>query len=403
MPTFAYEARESGGKKKRGSIEANTKAAALSELKKQGVFVFAIKEVKKGVLQQEITFGSPVKNQDFVVFIRQLATLIRSGIGIVDSIHILSQQSESKALRKTLGEVEADIRQGIQLSEACAKYPKIFKPLFLNMVRAGEASGNMEIVLDRLAVFFEKSHYTREKIKSAMTYPIVMLVLSVAVTIFLLTNIVPTFVGMFKGLNAQLPKITVLTLSLSNSIVHTWYLYLLSLIILVAGFRIFVTTSRGRSIVDYGKLKMPIFGKLIQKGALARMNRTLSTLFASSVPILQALTIVEGVVDNKIISNAISEAKESLRNGRRLSEPLKKSWVFPPLVTHMIAIGEETGSLDLMLEKIADFYEAEVENMVDKVKSLIEPLMIVFLSVIIGTIVSSIMIPMFDMYSHIHQ
>lgn len=401
MPIFAYEARERGGKRQKGTLEASTRVTAIAELKKQGLLVLQVTEQKQSVLQKDIHIGRPVKNQDFVIFLRQFATLIRAGVGLVESIHTLAEQTENKQFRKALDEIEADIRSGIQLSEAAAKHRKIFEPLFLSMVKAGEISGNMEVVLERLAVFYEKSHYTKEKVKSAMMYPLVMLVLAVGVTIYLLTNVVPTFVGMFKSLNAELPAITKLVLSVSESLTGLWYIYLSALVLVIIGFRIFVTSTHGRKIMDYAKLKMPLFGKLFQKSSLARMSRTLSTLFSSSVPILQALTIVEEVVDNQVIGKAIGEARDSLRQGRPLSEPLRSSWVFPPLVTRMIAIGEETGSLETMLDKIADFYEAEVDNMVDRIKALIEPIMIVVLAVLIGTIVMAIMIPMFDMYSHI--
>jgi type IV pilus assembly protein PilC len=402
MPTFLYEARERSGKLNKGKIDASSKGFAIALLKKEGLIVSSIKEEKKTVLDMEIQIGRPVKFQHIVIFLRQFATLIRAGVTIVESIRILSMQSESKHLRKILVEIEGELRQGIPLSEACARHKKVFEPLFLSMVRAGEASGQMELVLDRLAMFYEKSHYTREKIKSAMTYPITILILAVGVTIYLLTNIVPTFVGMFAGFGAELPAITKFVMALSDSLINTWYLYLLGFIATFVAYKIFVNTPYGRYYVDYAKIRMPIFGKLIQKGSIARMSRTLSTLFSSSVPILQALTIVEDVVGNKVIGEAIRKSQENLRQGRPLSEPLKKSWVFPPLVSQMIAVGEETGLLEGMLEKVADFYEKEVEAMVDSMKSLIEPIMIVFLAGIVGTIVMSIMIPMFDIFSKVH-
>lgn len=401
MATFAYEARERDGKKQKGMIEAATQNAAITELKKRGLIVLRVKEEKKTVLQMEIQIGKPVKPQEFVVFLRQFATLIRAGVGLVEAVHTLAAQTEKKQFRKVLEEIEADIRNGIQLSEAASRHPKVFEPLFISMVRAGEASGSMEIIFDRLAFFYEKSYYTKEKVKSAMAYPLVMLVLAIGVTVYLLTNVVPTFVGMFQSLNAELPAITKLVLNVSNSITYTWYIYIISGVILWVIFRIFATTEYGRKFLDYAKLKMPVFGRLFQKSSLARMSRTLSTLFASSVPILQALSIVEEVVDNKVIGDTLANARDSLRQGQPLSEPLKGSWVFPPLVTRMISIGEETGALETMLDKIADFYEAEVDNQVDKIKALIEPIMIVILAVLIGTIVLAIMIPMFDMYSHI--
>lgn len=401
MTTFAYEARERGGKKKKGTITAATQSAAIAELKKRGLIVLAVKEEKKTILHKEITFGRPVKNRDFVVFLRQFATLIRAGVGLVDSLHTLAAQTENKQFRKALEDIKSDIRNGIQLSEAAAKHSKIFEPLFLSMVKAGEASGNMEVILERLALFYEKSHYTKEKVKSAMTYPLVLLVLAIGVTVYLLTSVVPIFVGMFQSLNAELPAITKFVLAVSNSLVHYWYIYTITMLLLSIFSLILVKMEYGQKVTSYLKLKVPIFGSLYQKGLLARMSRTLSTLFSSSVPILQALTIVEEVMHNQIIGKALADAKESLRQGRPLSEPLKESWVFPPLVTRMIAIGEETGALETMLDKVADFYEAEVENTVDKVKALIEPIMIVVLAVLIGTIVISIMVPMFEMYSHI--
>ncbi len=401
MPFFHYVARERTGKKIRGKIESPTQVAAIAELKKQGILVLSIKQEVKGLLDMEIQFGRPVKNRDFVIFLRQFATLIRSGIGIVDSIHILSQQSESKKLRKYLADVEMDLQQGIQFSEACAKFPKVFEPMFLSMVRAGEASGNMELVLERLATFYEKSYYTKEKIKSAMAYPITVGLLTVGVTAFLLAFIVPSFVGMFSGMGAELPAITQMVMEFSNSVTETWYLYILGLLSLLLILRVTVNTPYGRFYLDYVTLKLPIFGKLLQKGALARMSRTLATLFSSSVPVLQSLTIVEGVVGNKVIANALIESKEGLSQGKRLSEPFKKTWVIPPMVSHMIAVGEETGSLDAMLDKVADFYEREVDNSVDKLKSLIEPIMIVLLAGIVGTIVLAIMVPMLEIFGRV--
>jgi type IV pilus assembly protein PilC len=401
MPTFVYEARERTGRRTKGKIESSSKALAIVQLKKEGLIVASIEEEKKTILDMEIHLTRPVKFQHIVIFLRQFATLIRAGISIVEAIRILSMQSESKMLRRILGEVEGELRKGIQLSEACAKHKKVFEPLFVSMIRAGEASGQMEVVLDRLAAYYERSHYTREKIKSAMTYPITILILALGVLVYLLTSIVPVFVGMFASFGAELPPITKLVMALSQSVTETWYLYLIGLTVTIVIIRFVVNTSYGRFCVDYAKLKVPVFGKMMQKGVMARMSRTLSTLFSSSVPILQALAIVEDVVGNRVISQAIAQARENLKQGRPLSEPLKKSWVFPPLVSQMIAVGEETGSLDGMLEKVADFYEAEVERTVDQMKSLIEPVMIVFLAVIVGTIVMAIMVPMFDIFGKV--
>lgn len=401
MPLFSYEAVGVDGKKAKGKLEAAGKTQALAELKKRGLFVSKIREEKKSVLERELTWARPVKRKHFIVFLRQFSTLIKAGVGIAESIQILSIQSESKALRKALAEIGEDIQGGRQLSDACARHPRIFDTLYLSMVRAGEASGSMETVLDRMAGFYEKSHYTREKIKSALIYPVVMLVLTVGVTVYLLTNVVPMFVQMFKGFNAELPTITRNVMAVSDSLTEAWYMYVLTIVGIYAAYQITARTAGGRYWLDYAQLRFPVFGSLIQKGAIARLSRTMSTLFSSSVPVLEALAIVEHVADNKVIGHALMKSRDSLREGRPLSEPLKKEWVFPPLVSHMIAVGEETGALDSMLEKIAEFYEAEVENSVDRIKALIEPVMIVVLAVIIGGIVLSIMVPMFEIFNRI--
>lgn len=403
MPLFSYEAVGLDGMKAKGKITAASKPVALAELKQQGLYVSAIREEKQNVLKREWTLFRPVKSKDFIVFLRQLSTLIKAGVGIVESIHILAQQSESKRLRQVLLDIELEIQGGRQLSEACAKHPRIFDELYISMLKAAEASGSMETILDRMAGFYEKSHYTREKLKSAMIYPFTMLVLTVGVTLYLLTNVVPMFVQMFNGLHAELPAITKSVVAVSNSVIETWYMYALAVLGVYIALRLIFRTKRGRYWADYMKLRIPVFGKLLQKGALARLSRTMSTLFASSVPVLQALTIVENVADNRVIGQAIAKSRDSLREGRPLSEPLKQEKVFPPLVSHMIAIGEETGAMDGMLEKIAEFYEAEVENSVERIKALIEPVMIVVLAVIIGSIVLSIMVPMFEIFNRIDQ
>ncbi|BAU26987.1 type IV pilus assembly protein PilC [Aneurinibacillus soli] len=403
MPLFSYEAVGLDGVKTKGKLTAANKLLALAELKQQGLYVSVIREEKQGVLKREITLFRPVKSKDFIVFLRQLSTLIKAGVGIVESIHILAQQSESKRLRQVLLDIEIEIQGGRQLSEACAKHPRIFDELYISMLKAAEASGSMETILDRMAGFYEKSHYTREKLKSAMIYPLTMLGLTVGVTLYLLTNVVPMFVQMFNGLHAELPAITKSVVAVSNSMIETWYMYVLAILGLYIALRLIFRTKRGRYWADYMKLRIPVFGKLLQKGALARLSRTMSTLFASSVPVLQALTIVENVADNRVIGQAIAKSRDSLRAGRPLSEPLKQEKVFPPLVSHMIAIGEETGAMDGMLEKIAEFYEAEVENSVERIKALIEPVMIIVLAVIIGSIVLSIMVPMFEIFNRIDQ
>ena len=271
------------------------------------------------------------------------------------------------------------------------------------MVEAGEVGGNMDETLERLAVYFEKQHRTRQKVVSALAYPITVGVIAFGVVGFLLTSVVPTFASMFQGFGAELPAITLFVLGASDWMKVSWWLFVLLGLLLYGSLLMLKKNKQTRYYMDYVSLRMPIFGKLLQKAVIARMARTLSSLFSSSVPILQALSIVEKVVENEVLGSVLQVSRSALEKGESLTGPMKRHWIFPPLVTQMIAIGEQTGSLDLMLGKIADFYEAEVEAATDRIKSLIEPLMIVLLAGIVGTIVSSILVPMFKIFNQIGQ
>jgi type IV pilus assembly protein PilC len=403
MPQFKYEGRNIKGRRQTGTMTSPSKRDAIIKLRQKGIKVLDIQEVPQTLLNKEITFGNPVKLQDFVIYLRQFATLLRAGVSVVDSTRILASQTESKALKKALADIEEELRSGNPLSMAAAKHNRIFPPMFVNMVKAGEAGGNMDETLERLADHFEKVHRTRQKIVSALAYPVIVGIIAIGVVIFLLIAVVPTFVQMFADFHAELPAITKIVLKASEVMQVYWWLVVLAMIGLYVLFSILKKQKTTKYYIDYAMLRMPIFGKLLQKAVLARMSRTLSSLFSSSVPILQALAIVQNVVENEVIAKVIKESSESLERGQSLTEPLKKHWAFPPLVTQMIAIGEETGSLDTMLAKVADFYEAEVETATDRLKSLIEPIMIVFLAGIIGTIVTSIIVPMYEIFNHIQR
>lgn len=401
MPQFAYHVKTTGGKQLQGRLNSMDKSSAVEELRKRGLTVLSVEEIRKSVLSTEIYIGNPVKSIHFIIFCRQFSTLIRAGVTIVEATNILAAQTESKPLKKALVDVSSALLRGIPFSRAVQEHKRFSPPLFVSMIRAGEETGDLEGTLDRLALFFEKAHTTKEKIKSAMTYPAVVGLMSIASVIYLLQGVVPQFVTMFESFDTELPAITKIVLALSKSMSHQWYYWVISLVVLIVAYQIYKRTERGRYVLDYAKLRVPIFGKLAQKGAIAQMSRTLSSLYASSVPVLQSLTIVEEVVGNKVIGGYIRKSGESLRQGNSLSEPFKKAWVFPPLVTQMIAVGEETGSLDQMLAKIADFYEMDVDNTVDRLKSLIEPLLIVFLAGVVGLIVMAIILPMFTLYSSV--
>lgn len=400
MARFKYTGRDRKGKSQ-GFINASSRREAMQKLKMDGIRVLEMTEVPESILTKDISIGSPVKLEHMVIYLRQFSTLLKAGVSVVDSTKILAEQTESKALKKALLDIEQELREGKPLSESTAKHKKIFSPMFINMVRAGEAGGNMDETLERLAVHFEKQHSTRSKIKSALAYPIVVGILAIGVVIFMLVSVVPTFVDMFADFGGELPKITQFVLSASEFMQKFWWLVLIIVGIIIGAFVFIKQNKKTKYYLDYFMLRIPIFGKMIQKSVLAQMTRTLSSLFSSSVPILQAMSIVENIVGNEVIAKVIRQSRDALERGQSLTGPMRKHWAFPPLITQMIAIGEETGSLDAMLGKVADFYEKEVENSTDQLKSLIEPLMIVFLAGIVGVIVLAIMVPMFEIFNNV--
>lgn len=400
MARFKYEGRDRK-KIRTGVVVATSRRDAVERLRDEGIKVIDIREVQATALQKDITIGNPVKRDQFIMFLRQFSTLMRAGVTIVDAVRILSKQVDSKPLRKTLVEVDEELRKGNTLSDSLAKYPKIFEPLTINLVRAGEMSGNIDESLDRLATHYDKAYQTRQKVISAMTYPAVVGFLAIGVVIFLLSSIVPMFVDMFASFGGELPLITQFVMAGSDFVIGYWYILVLAVIVIAGSYWLMRKSEAGNMFLDKAVLKVPIFGNIMKKSALARLTRTLSSLFSSSVPILQAMTMTEKVVGNAVMSKVLLAARDSLERGGSLTEPMKNHWAFPPLIPHMISIGEQTGSLDHMLEKVAEFYEKEVEQETDRLKALIEPLMIVFLAVLVGTIVLAIMMPMFGMFENV--
>lgn len=402
MGRYKYTGRDQKGKKS-GIITASSKKDALIQLKKQEVRVIEILEMPETLMTKDITIGNPVKLQHLVIFLRQFATLLQAGVTVVDSTHILAEQTESKALGKALTEIEDELRDGNPLSEAFSRHKKIFEPMLINMLKAGEASGSLDETLEGLATHYEKQHITKQKIISALAYPMVVGVIAIGVVIFLLAAVVPTFVNKLTDFGGELPAITKFVIASSEFMQKFWYIIILFFVFIAITLAMLRRDKRSKYYLDYAILRVPIFGKMLQKAVLARMTRTLSSLFSSSVPILQALAIVEKVVENEVVARVIGESRRSLEKGTSLTDPMKRHWAFPPLVTQMIAIGEETGSLDSMLAKVADFYEKEVESATDRLKSLIEPLMIVMLAGLVGTIVTSILVPMFEIFNNVQN
>lgn len=403
MEMYKYVGRTESGAIKRGTIEGTSRRDVMNQLRAQGISPRELTETKPSIFNRDLNIGgNRVKAEDFVIYCRQFATLIRAGVTIVDATNILADQTESKALQKTLRQVESEIRSGIAFSDAVEKHPKVFPPLFSNMVRAGEMTGNLDDTLDRMASYFEKQHTLKKNVQSTMAYPAILTVLIIGVVIFLLIYIIPQFMGIYDQFGSELPAITQFIIGVSEVVQELWWLVLIILAIVI-GILIFLyrTNKPFHYWVNVMFLRMPIFGKLLQKTQIARMTRTLSSLFSSAVPILDALEIVAKVVENPVISKVVTDARTNLEEGGTLSEPLAEHWVFPPLVHQMTAIGEETGTLDYMLEKIADFYEEDVDRTVDTLKSLIEPLMIVLLAFVVGFIVLSVMVPMFQVFTEI--
>lgn len=403
MAYYKYVGRTRKGALKRGTIEGSSKNDVIQKLREKGISPREISETKPSLFNRDLSLGRMVvKNNHFVIYCRQFATLIRSGVSIVESTHILASQTESKGLKKVLNEVEHDVKAGMAFSSALEKHPKAFPILFVNMIRAGEMTGNLDNTLDRMAMYYEKQQALKKKVQSTLAYPIVLSILIIAVVIFMMVAIIPQFTVIYDQFGGDLPAITKLVLGISETIQKYWWmLIVLSIVLVVSFLMIYRKNKQFNYVVHVGMLKMPIFGKLLQKAAIARMTRTLSSLFISAVPILQALEIVSKVVNDPVISKVVLNARSSLEAGGTLSEPLKAHWVFPPLVHQMTAIGEQTGSLDFMLEKIADFYEEDVDRTVETLRSLIEPLMIVFLAVVVGILVASIMIPMLSVFTEI--
>ncbi|WP_026690517.1 type II secretion system F family protein [Alteribacter aurantiacus] len=400
MAMYRYRGRNRNGVLVNGKLKSESEKDARIKLKEKGVNVMELKALDSW-LYKDVSLFQRVTTKDLVIFLRQFSTLLHAGLSLVDSIEILAKQTSNKLLKEGLSTVSEDIRTGASFSEATEKQRHVFPPLFTNMIKAGEAGGNIEEILDRLAVYYEKQHATKQKVISAISYPAVVGVVAFGVVVFLLAFVVPTFADMFSSFGSELPWITAFVLTLGETMQQFWWLLMLLVLGMGVGIAVMAKDKRYKYYLDYALLKMPIFGGLLQKAAIARMSRTLSSLFSSSVPVLQATSIVERVVGNEVLAKVIRDSRNSLEKGESMAEPMEKHWIFPPLVTQMVVVGEKTGSLDSMLGKVADFYEVEVDQATERLKTAIEPLLIVGLAVVVGVIVAAIAIPMFEIFDTI--
>lgn len=396
MPIFKYTAKDDDGNTVNDFIEAKDETVALDMLRVKNLIIISITQQKQEKIKTRIS-RKKVKGEELVIFSRQLATMVNAGIPLVQSLDILSEQMESLTFRQVVTTIRSDVEAGSSLSAALEKHPQIFTLLYTNMVRAGETSGMLDEILDRLAGYLEKSGSLQRKVKSAMVYPAVVSLMALSITLVLLLKVIPTFKEIFSTLGGTLPLPTQILIGLSDTLRKYFLIAVIVMGLIAAGFGKLVQTKQGRAKFDQLKLNIPVFGPLLRKVAVARFSRTLSTLIRSGVPILGALEIVGKTSGNVIIEYAVEKARIGIREGESISAPLAKSKAFPPMVTRMISVGEESGELEKMLTKIADFYEDQVDAAVSGLTSLIEPLIIAFLGIVVGSIVVAMFLPIFKL------
>jgi len=395
MPdTYTFKARDKGGNVLNGTIVADNEALVLARLREQGFVPLEVGKQKRG-MNIDLT-AKKVKFKELSVFSRQFATMVNSGLPILRALAILAEQTENPELARVLGVIRTDVEQGASLSGAMAKHPKVFPDLFIAMVKSGETGGSLDDVLMRLADMIEAEVRLRGKIKSAMTYPIAVVALVVLIMSAMLLFVVPQFQTIYGSLGGSLPLPTRVLLTMSNIFKKYWFIVLVGSFVFRFFFKRWKKTDKGRAAVDKMKLRVPVFGILFQKTALSRFATTFSMLLRAGVPILQSLEIVAETVNNRVVSDAINDVQSSVREGESMAKPLSKHAVFPPMVVQMIAVGEETGQVDMMLEKVATFYEQEVEASVDALTSLIEPLLIAVIGGCVGMAVIALYMPMFN-------
>ena len=394
MPTFVYSARNLAGDITNGEVELKTREEVVGYLRRQKLIPVKVDEKRSAL---NLQFGSGVTMRDIVIFTRQFATMINSGLPLVQSLDILAKQTENKAFQRVISDVLGDVESGNTLADSMRKHPKVFTDLYTNMVAAGEAGGILDTILLRLATFLEKNDALRRKIKGAMIYPGVILTVAIGAVAILLIFVIPTFQTMFAAAGVPLPLPTRIVIGASAFLQAYWWALIGGIIAFVVALRAYYKTDSGQLVLDSLMLKMPILGDLLRKGAVARFTRTLGTLVSSGVSILDGLEITARTAGNRVIHDAVMMSRASIAGGETISEPLRKTAVFPPMVVQMINVGEQTGGLDEMLSKIADFYDEEVDAAVEALLAAMEPIMIVVLGTVVGGMIVAMYLPIFDM------
>jgi type IV pilus assembly protein PilC len=395
MAMYEYTAKNAtSGQILKGQLDVPTKDEVINYLRKNRMILVSVREAPKSF---NISFGGGIKTRDVVIFTRQFSTMINAGLPLVQSLNILAQQTENKSLQTVTKAVVYDVEAGNTLADALDKHPKAFTKLYVNMVAAGEAGGILDTILMRLATFLEKNDALVRKVKGAMVYPAVIISVAVIAIAVLLIFVIPTFASMFASVNMELPLPTRVVMGASDFLIRFWYFIIGGAVLLVFAFRQYYNTADGRKQIDGALLRAPVLGDLLRKSAVSRFTRTLGTLISSGVSILDGLEITAKTAGNRVIHDAVMQSRQSIAGGETIAGPLEQSKVFPPMVISMISVGEQTGGLDEMLSKIADFYDAEVDVAVSALLSLMEPIMIVVLGVVVGGMVVAMYLPIFDM------
>ena len=403
MPYFNYTIRDANGQTRSGKVEAPNAEELRKRLQAEGLQVLEVTEDRKAPRVPAGGYGR-VKLTDLAIFARQFSTMLDAGVSLIRCLDVLQAQTNNARLRKILMDLSARVESGESLSRSMARHPKAFSQLIIGLIRAGEVGGVLEESLQRIAGFLEKDVELRRKIRSALTYPVIVLLAAVGIVIFLVSWLVPQFASLFKELGIkEMPAPTQFLIDLSALFTQRWYVVIIAVVAILIAYKLFVSTRVGRRVADRVKLRVPVFGPLHHKIVMARFSRTMGTLLASGVPILQAMETVAGVVGNSVVSDAVIESRARIREGEKIADPLQRSKMFPPMVVHMVSVGEESGSLDHMLNKIADFYENEVEMTIASLTAAIEPVMIVLLGFIVGFIVISMFLPMIEVISNLSQ
>ncbi len=397
MPVYLWEGKNKANQIQKGQLEAVSDEAVRAHLNRLRIVPTKVKQKPKDLFENVAFLQPKIKEKDIIIFARQFSTMIDAGLPIIQCMDILQSQQENVTLKKMLKDIKDQVESGSTLADALKRYPKHFDSLFTNMISAGEAGGILDVILKRLAAYMEKAARLKRRVKGAMVYPAITIAVAVIVVAIILIFVIPVFQEMFSDFGSKLPAPTLMVIALSDFVKSKIHYMIIALIILFFAFKYYYRTDKGRLTVDALALKLPVFGLLLRKVAVAKFTRTMGTMLGSGVAILEALDIVAKTAGNRIVENAIYQVRSGIAEGRTMADPLQASGVFPPMVCQMIAVGESTGALDAMLEKIADFYDEEVDQAVENLTAMIEPMMIVFLGIVVGGLIIAMYLPIFKM------